>query len=191
MKNVGTWKKFSICILLNIKRPGGIVRKVSFENRNNNMQVSVTFLNGKIEDGGIVQPTMSTSEMADIIFKFMHKQLVDETMETLKELLDLKDDQTSNVAIPYGNSCDICNCEINASNREIISADKFKQIVRNGFNPFNENITHPLTGLPLSDLGAALGLSVEEQYENWKEQSLNTDDDWALCINCAKIAIHQ
>lgn len=81
--------------------------------------------------------------------------------------------------MPY---CDICNIHI-ATSFKRFSAKDFKKIIKNGFNPFRENIAYS-TGLKLSEMGTAMGLSVNEQYSQWKSNAMDDRSDWILCPQC-------
>ncbi len=83
--------------------------------------------------------------------------------------------------------CDICSIGLQSSSCKTVSAHDFNKIVKNGFNPFKEDIKYP-TGMKLSDLGAAFGLSAEAQYKQWKSQVLSTNTDWMLCKQCFSFA---
>ncbi|MCP3873133.1 MAG: hypothetical protein GY699_08275 [Desulfobacteraceae bacterium] len=79
-------------------------------------------------------------------------------------------------------NCDICNINITTNSKRFSSND-FKNIIKNGFNPFKENITYP-TGMKISEMGAAMGLSEDEQYSQWKTNAIEDNTDWILCPQC-------
>ncbi len=83
-------------------------------------------------------------------------------------------------------NCDICSINITTSSKRFFSND-FKKIIQNGFNPFKEDITYP-TGLRLSEMGAAMGLSSEDQYSQWKAKAMVDNSDWILCPQCSPYA---
>ncbi len=83
-------------------------------------------------------------------------------------------------------NCDICNINI-TSNSKRFSSYNFHTIINNGFNPFKENITYP-TGMKLSEMGAAMGLSATDQYIQWKTNALVDNTDWILCSQCFPFA---
>jgi len=83
-------------------------------------------------------------------------------------------------------NCDVCNVNLSTDFKRYSSHD-FNNIVKKGFNPFKENITYP-TGLKLSEMGAAMGLSVDQQYSQWKINALRDNSDWILCPQCSPYA---
>ncbi|MBN1594466.1 hypothetical protein JW933_00930 [candidate division FCPU426 bacterium] len=92
-------------------------------------------------------------------------------------------------AMPVNGKCDICLCPLRAGYCHEIDKKRFKGIVEKGFNPWMHDIRLP-SGLPLAEMGAALGQSTSQQYHAWKEKVYADSTNWILCSRCYQYARH-
>jgi preprotein translocase subunit YajC len=104
-----------------------------------------------------------------------------------EDKLESKADQKAALESETGQVCDICTEPSSGTKFNKVENKTFKRMVQKGFNPFSGNIILP-TGLDLSELGTAMGLSKQAQYEQWKVQTMSDSKDWCLCPRCYKEA---
>ena len=112
-----------------------------------------------------------------------------EDQNILEEPLSSKETRESSKPITgMEGLCDICNIRVDKYNSHLLSATDFHFIVRNGFNPYEEDIRFQ-TGLRLSELASAVGMSPQEAYKGWKKRALDDNSSWNLCNRCYLIAV--
>ena len=76
-------------------------------------------------------------------------------------------------------SCDICNTPIDSQASHRVSAEEFKTVVGQGYNPF-EGGRGPI------GVAALMGASPAEAYADWQQIVARDATDWGLCETCAK-----
>ncbi|HEU4945784.1 MAG TPA: hypothetical protein VFT31_01390 [Kribbella sp.] len=89
---------------------------------------------------------------------------------------------------PYG-ICDICNAGLAGSDSHQVSADEFKGIAEQGYDPF-------ATGRANLGLAGILGLDRLTAYAGWRQMVMANTTEWGLCGECSKdvagfVASHQ
>jgi len=82
--------------------------------------------------------------------------------------------------------CHICHAEVAVGDSIHLSSTQLHHVVRNGFNPFTENIRFGL-GLTLRELGFTDPQETGIIYDNWKLQALFSHTDWLLCATCYSV----
>lgn len=77
-------------------------------------------------------------------------------------------------------TCDICGCEVGTEGGSQLSAQEMRAVASSGFNPYKH---YEHLGLP----ALVLGVSVEAQYEEWKQGVTEDTTDWRLCGACSDL----
>lgn len=78
--------------------------------------------------------------------------------------------------------CDVCNATIEAGEATAYSAEQFRGLVANGFEPGEETF----------QLAATFGISRQESLRNWKNELVaQSESGWLLCPKCnARARLH-
>lgn len=74
--------------------------------------------------------------------------------------------------------CDICNVDITSQSSHRVSAEMFKRIVTQGYNPIERERVDTRSF-------DEIGQSAAHYYEQWKFMVAKNTGDWGLCLGCA------